>query len=55
MFRNWQFHRADGGYFSAKMYEFCGVYRSIALETDGASAKPAVLNRVCGQDTIGTL
>jgi hypothetical protein len=52
---NWHFHQVDGGYFSAKNHGFCGVYRLIALASEGDLTKPAPLNRVCGQDTTGTL
>jgi hypothetical protein len=52
---SWEFHKIDSGYFSAKNHGFCGVYRLIALASEGDTTKPAVLNRVCGQDTTGTL
>jgi len=51
---NWEFHLPDGDYFSAKHHGFCGVYRLIALASEG-DAKPATLNRVGGQDASGTL
>jgi hypothetical protein len=52
---NWHFHRVDGGYFRTKTHGFCGVYRLIALASEGNSTRPVTLNRVCGQDTTGTL
>jgi hypothetical protein len=51
---SWEFHRVEGGYFSAKSHGFYGVYRLIALEEDDLT-KPVTLNRVGGQDTSGTL
>jgi hypothetical protein len=52
---NWEFHLPDDGSFSSKHHGFCGVYRLIALESEGDLTKPAALNRVCGSDTSGTL
>jgi hypothetical protein len=52
---SWRFHMADGGYFGKKHHGFCGVYRLVALETDGDLERPAPLNRLCGQDATGTL
>jgi hypothetical protein len=52
---SWHFHRVDGGYFSAKRHGFCGVYRLIALASEGDLTRPAILSRVCGQDKSGTL
>jgi len=50
----WQMHRLTGGYFPAKHYARCGVYRLVALASEG-DLTPAILNRVCGHDTSGTL
>jgi hypothetical protein len=52
---SWEFHTIVGGYFSAKNHGACGVYRLIALASEGDLTKSATLNRVCGQDTTGTL
>jgi hypothetical protein len=52
---DWEFHTLDDEYFGAKQYGFCGVYRLIALTSEGDPKKPAVLNRLCSQDTTGTL
>jgi hypothetical protein len=52
---SWQYYLVDGGSFGRKGFGFMGVYRLIALETEGDISKPATLNRVCGQDTSGTL
>jgi hypothetical protein len=52
---SWEFHKIGSGYFSAKNHGGCGVYRLIALASEGDPTKPAVLNRVCGQDLTGTL
>jgi hypothetical protein len=52
---SWEFHTIGDGYFSAKNHGFCGVYRLIALASEGDVTKPAALNRVCGQDITGTL
>jgi hypothetical protein len=52
---SWETHSIEDGYFSAKNHGFCGVYRLIALASEGDIPKPASLNRVCGQDTTGTL
>jgi len=46
----WEFHTIEDGYFSAKDHGFWGVYRLIALAFEGDLTKPAVLNRLCGQD-----
>jgi hypothetical protein len=51
----WEFHTIVDGYFSARNHGFCGVYRLIALASEGDLTKPAILNRVCGQDRTGTL
>jgi hypothetical protein len=51
----WRLHRAAGGYFSKKHHGHCGVYRLIGLAAEGDLKRPATLNRVCGQDTTGTL
>lgn len=53
---SWETHAIDDdSHFSAKNHGFWGVYRLIALASEGDLTKPAVLNRVCGQDTTGTL
>jgi hypothetical protein len=51
----WEIYSIEGGSFSAKDHGFWGVYRLIALESEGDLTMPAVLNRICGQDTTGTL
>jgi hypothetical protein len=51
----WEIHSIEGGYFSAKNHGFCGVYRLIALASEGDLTRPATLNRLCGPDTTGTL
>jgi len=51
----WRVFRAAGGYFSRKHHGHCGVYRLIGLASEGDLKRPATLNRVCGQDTTGTL
>jgi len=52
---DWRLHRVDGGYFSAQRHGYRGVYRLIALSLPGDLERPAMLNRVCGQDRTGTL
>jgi hypothetical protein len=52
---NWVTYRLNGGYFTAKEHGQCGVYRLVALTPDEDLKKPASFNRVCGQDTTGTL
>ena len=52
---SWEFHSIDSRHFSAKHHGGCGVYRLIALASEDDLTKPATLNRVCGQDTTGTL
>jgi hypothetical protein len=52
---SWQFYPVEGGHFGKKDFGYPGVYRLIALETEGDISKPATLNRVCGQDDSGTL
>ncbi len=52
---SWDYHLVEGGYFAKKEFGFTGVYRLIALEKEGDLSKPAILNRVCGQDESGTL
>jgi hypothetical protein len=51
----WKIHSIDGGSFSSKDHGVWGVYRIIALASEGDLTKPAVLNRICGQDMTGTL
>jgi hypothetical protein len=51
----WHSYRVKGGYFPKKKHAYCGVYRLIGLAADDDVTKPATLNRVCGQDTTGTL
>ena len=52
---DWQSHHLESGYFGHKHFGYHGVYRLIALAEDGDTARPAKLNRVCGQDVTGTL
>jgi hypothetical protein len=52
---SWETHSIEDGYFSSRNHGFCGVYRLIALASEGSIDKPAALNRVGGQDTTGTL
>jgi hypothetical protein len=52
---DWRMHSLDTGYFSDKDYGRCGVYRLVALEAPRDLRKVATLNRVCGQDSTGTL
>jgi hypothetical protein len=51
----WKFHRTDGGYFANKNHGRSGVYRIVALGSDGDLTKPVTFNRACGHDTTGTL
>jgi hypothetical protein len=51
----WELHLLDDCSFSSKHHGSCGVYRLIALESEGDLTRPAALNRVCGQDISGTL
>jgi hypothetical protein len=51
----WELHLVEGGYFSRKHHDYWGVYRLIGLTSEGDLTRPAVLNRVCGQDATGTL
>lgn len=52
---NWKTRLLEDGCFSKKHHGYCGVYRLIGLASEGDLTKPATLNRVCGQDTTGTL
>lgn len=52
---NWEIHRLDDGYFSYKNYGRSGVYRLIGLVSADETKKPVTFNRLCGQDTTGTL
>jgi hypothetical protein len=52
---SWQYYLVERGSFGKKNFGFRGVYRLIAPETEGDISKPATLNRMCGQDTSGTL
>ena len=52
---SWQNFLLEGGYFRKKEFGFPGVYRLISLETSGDLSSAATLNRVCGQDSSGTL
>ena len=52
---SWQLHLLEDGYFSRKHHGYCGVYRLIGLTCEGDLATPATLNRICAQDTTGTL
>ena len=49
----WRTRRAEAGYLPEKSYGFRGVYRLFAFADD--IRRPAVLNRLCGQDVTGTL
>lgn len=51
---DWEFHMQDGGNFGARHHGYWGVYRLVALATEG-NPKPAALNRVAGLDASGTL
>jgi hypothetical protein len=52
---NWELHTLDNDYFTAKHHGFWGVYRLIALTSEGDLNKLVTLNRICGQDVTGTL
>ncbi len=52
---SWQHYVLDDGYFDAKRFGCCGVYRIVALEADKDISRPATLNRLCDQDKTGTL
>ena len=52
---DWELHLVDGDPFREKDHGYCGVYRLIALASEGNVNKPATLSRVAGQDTRGTL
>jgi hypothetical protein len=51
----WEIYSIEGGSFSAKHHGYCGVYRLIALASEGDPKNFVTLNRVCGQDSTGTL
>jgi hypothetical protein len=52
---DWEFHTLDDESFSSKRHGYCGVYRLVALASEGDLRNFVSLNRVCGQDTTGTL
>jgi hypothetical protein len=52
---DWELHTLDDDCFNAKHYGFCGVYRLIALASEGDLENFVTLNRVAGQDRTGTL
>ncbi len=52
---DWELHTLDDDYFSAKHHGYCGVYRLIGLASEDDLKNCVTLNRVCGQDTTGTL
>lgn len=52
---NWEFHLPDNGHFRKTEYGYCGVYRLIALASEGDLNNPEILNRIAGQDRSGTL
>lgn len=51
----WEKYLLGGGYWSKKNHGFAGVYRLIALETNGDKECAAPLSRLLGIDTSGTL
>ncbi len=51
----WDLYRVDDGYFSKKDIGHCGVYRLFGLSDDDKVIASAVINRVCGPDSSGTL
>jgi hypothetical protein len=52
---SWHHYLLSGGYFSEKHHGYRGVYRLIGLASAGKLNEPVALNRVCKQDTSGTL
>lgn len=52
---SWETHSIISGYFSERNHGGGGVYRLIALASESDLTRPAILNRICGQDTTGTL
>jgi hypothetical protein len=53
---NWELHLLEeSSFFGKKAHGYCGVYRLIGLVSEGGLTRPATFNRVCGQDTSGTL
>jgi hypothetical protein len=52
---DWKSCLLENAYFGKKDHRYCGVYRLIGLATEGDLTRPATLNRLCGQDTTGTL
>lgn len=54
-FLQWEYYHLEGGYFSSKTHGSPGVYRLIGLDADGDLSKISTFNRLCGQDTSGTL
>jgi len=52
---DWELHLVDYDIFRAKNHGFYGVYRLIALTSEGDLNKPATLSRLCGPDASGTL
>jgi hypothetical protein len=51
----WRSRLLEPWSFSRKRWNHCGVYRLVALASDNQLESPAVLSRICGQDTTGTL
>ena len=51
----WELRLIEDVSFGRKRYGYCGVYRLFGLTSEGDINAPAILNRVCGQDTTGTL
>lgn len=49
----WRSRRAEAGFLTDKKHGFRGVYRLFAFSSD--ITRPAVFNRLCGQDATGTL
>jgi hypothetical protein len=48
---SWRCRRAEAGFLTEKNHGFRWVYRLFAFSTD--VTRPAVLNRLCGQDATG--
>jgi hypothetical protein len=52
---SWRWYGVNDGFFRRKHHGYCGVYRLVGLEADGAFSKPAAISRLGGQDRSGTL
>jgi hypothetical protein len=52
---NWEFCLPNDGTFARKEYGYHGVYRLIALASEGDLSRPMALSRVAGRDDSGTL